>query len=130
MSEPVIRCRTYTYARRYPLVIGKIGGAALWWPLSVTQLATLCAALLVMHVSRGVWAGRSPLFNLIVGLGAPAAAAWGVRHLRLEGRSPFATALGALALLTAPRTGRTHGRPCPTAGQAMPAKGVVWIQER
>lgn len=129
MSEAPIRCRTYTYARRYPLVVGKIGGASLWWPLSVTQLGTLCATLLLMHASRGLWAGRSPIFNLLVGLGVPSAAAWAVRHMRLEGRSPFATALGGLALLGAPRSGRTHGRPGPVVGKVMRASGLVWIQE-
>lgn len=113
MSEPqthMIKCRTYTYARRYPLVVGKIGGAVLWWPLTVTQLATFCICLTAAHLSRFVWATSSPTTNIAIGVGLPAAAAWAMRHLRLEGRSPLSTLLGLLTVLAAPEAGRVHGR--------------------
>lgn len=116
-------CRSYTYARRYPLVIGKIGGAQLWWPLSVLQLVVLCASLITLFWTRSLWAHLAGPANLIIALGVPLGLTWMVRHLRLEGRSPLRTLLGAATYAFAPAHGLRHGRPqrprrCARAGGA------------
>lgn len=104
-------CHSYTYARRYPLVIGKIGGAQLWWPLSVLQMSVLCASLITLFGTRSVWAHLSGPANLVIALGVPVALTWAVRHMRLEGRSPLRTLLGAATYALAPTHGLRHGRP-------------------
>ena len=59
-------------------------------------------------------------------VGVPIAAAWAVRHVRVEGRSLARTALGYVALLSRPSTGRV-GRP-PTGHAARPAPTApVWF---
>ncbi len=55
--EP-LRCRSYTFARRYPLVIGKIGGWHPWWgPMTVTQYAVLVGS--AVACCRRARAGRT-----------------------------------------------------------------------
>lgn len=111
-----IACRSYTHARRYPWVIGSIGGWQLPTQLSLPQLAAMGGTLLALVETRGWWAHLPHLLNLLVEAALPAAAAWGARHLRIEGRSPGRALLGALAYLGFPRKGRVNGRPRRTPG--------------
>ena len=108
---PPVQCRTYTYARRYPLVIGKIGGATLWWPMSLLQMGVLVASVVLLFHTRALWAHLGTLGNLTVGVGLPAALAWMVRYMRIEGRPPLRSLVGALGYAFAPRHGLLHGRP-------------------
>jgi len=109
-------CRSYTHARRYPWVIGSIGGWQLPTQLTLTQLAAMGATLLLLAETRGWWAHLPRLLNLLVEAALPAAAAWGARHLRIEGRSPGRALLGLVTYLSFPRAGRIHGRPRRTPG--------------
>lgn len=106
-----LACRTYTRARKHPLVIGKIGGWALPTPLSPTQLFVLLGSFGLLLYTRSVWGHLGALANLLVQGGVPLALTWAVRHLRIEGRPPLRTASGFLSLATSPKGGVVHGRP-------------------
>jgi hypothetical protein len=106
-----LACRTYTRGRKHPLVIGKIGGWALPTPLSPTQLLVLLGSFGVLLYTRSIWAHLGAVANLLVQGGIPFALAWGVRHLRIEGRPPLRTLAGFLVYATAPKDGVLHGRP-------------------
>lgn len=114
MADPdpqgTVRCRCFTYPRRFQLVIGKVGGTTLWFPLSIAQMVTLCGSAVVLFYTQALWAHLSAAGNLFVGLGLPVALTYLVRYLRLEGRSPLRTLLGVATYLGAPRAGLHHGR--------------------
>lgn len=105
-----IACRSYTHARRYPWVIGSIGGWQLPTQLSLSQLAAMGLTLLMLVQTRGLWAHLPRMLNLGVEAALPVAAGWGARHLRIEGRSPGRALLGLASYLSCPRQGRIHGR--------------------
>lgn len=104
--------RSYTRARRYPLVIGKLpnGGRIPGGPYTLTQLGVMVGAFLLLVGTRGLWA-HFGLVNLVLLVGVPYGLAWGVRHARVEGRDPARAALGLLVLYSQPRTGRLAGNP-------------------
>lgn len=106
-----LACRTYTRARKHPLVIGKIGGWALPTPLSPPQLLVLLGSFGLLLYTRSVWGHLGALANLLVQGGVPLALTWAVRHLRIEGRPPLRTAAGFLSLATSPKGGVAHGTP-------------------
>lgn len=106
-----VTCYSYTHARRFPLVIGKIGGFTLPTPLSPSQSATLLGSFFLMLGSRRWWGAFLPgmadaLFLVLV----PGTLTWAVRHLRMEGRNPVKMLLGLLSLLLAPTQGTVRGR--------------------
>lgn len=104
-------CHSYTHARRYPLVIGKIGGFALPTPLSPTQIATLVGVFVALLSSRRWWGAVVPgVVGLLVLVVVPGALTWSVRHLRMEGRSPIKMLFGVGSLLAAPPGGTVRGR--------------------
>jgi hypothetical protein len=111
IAEDCILCRSYTHARRYPWVIGKIGGWHLPTQLSLAQLAAMGAGLLVVLQTRGLWAHLPRMANLLVEIAVPGACGWATRHLRLEGRTPFRALAGLGAYLATPPLGRVQGRP-------------------
>lgn len=104
-------CRSYTFARRHPAVIGKIGGWTLPGPVSPAQLGVLVGSFVVLVQTRRLWAHLPAVLNLVVIAGLPLALAWAVRHLRMEGRSPVRMAAGLACLLSAPPGGTRQGRP-------------------
>lgn len=106
MSE-TYQPRSYTSARRYPGVLANIAGVPLLWPMSPTQVGVFAAAFVVLIATRGAWTHLGQA-NAVVLVGVPAAAAWAVRHLRPEGRSPAAAARGALVAAGARRAGRVR----------------------
>ncbi len=109
-TDDSVACRSYTHARRHPLVIGKIQGYTLPSPWTPAQLGVLVASFLVLLWTRPVWAHLGGFLNLLVLLGVPIALMWCVRHLRMEGRSPARMAMGALSYVARPRGGSLHGR--------------------
>lgn len=107
-----VRCRSYTFARRYPLVIGKIGGWHPWWgPASIPQYAVGVGSLLALMQTRTLWAHFSGPVNLLVTVAVPLLLAWSVRRLRIEGRPPLRSLIGLASYWLAPRHGTVHGRP-------------------
>ena len=106
-----MECRTYTHARRHPLVIGKVGGWALPTPVTPTQLAVGVASFLALLYTRSAWAHLSGPVNLVVHACLPLCVMWMARHLRVEGRTPLRAAIGWLTYAFSPRAGLWHGRP-------------------
>lgn len=105
-------CRNYTSARRHPNVIGVIGGWALPWPVTPTQLGVLIGTFLVLLKTKALWGAVLPGFvSLTILGGLPLAATWAVRYFRIEGRSPLRAGLGAAGYLCRPRAGTLQGRP-------------------
>jgi hypothetical protein len=105
-----IDCRSYTRARRHPLVIGKIGGWTLPTPISPTQLLILLGTFLALLWTRALWAHLGGVGNLIVQGFVPLLLAWMVRYLRVEGRPPLRALTDLARYLTAPRGGVLRGR--------------------
>lgn len=106
----MLECRTYTHARRFPIVIGKIGGYALPTPLTPTQVVVLLGVTGAELVTRGWWARLPGALDLLVAMLLPVLAAWAVRHAVVEGRSPLQALVGYLTYLMAPRHGLQAGR--------------------
>ena len=107
----MLHCRTYTHARRFPLVIGKVGGYALPTPLTPAQVVVLLGTTALLLSTRGVWARLPGPTDLVVAMAVPPVLAWAVRHARVEGRSPVRAAAGWLTYLLRPRRGLRGGRP-------------------
>jgi len=106
----VLTGRCYTHARRFPLVIGKLQGFSLpGGPYTITQVGMFIGALLVLILTRGLWARFPGVINLVIMVGLPYGLAWAARHARVEGRDPFRAALGLLTYFPAARSGRLHG---------------------
>lgn len=105
----VLACRVYTHGRRHPVVIGNIQGLRIP-PVTPAQLGVLVGTLVLLVVSRPVWAHAGEVLNGIILLGVPIGLAWAVRAVRMEGRAPWRAGLGWLSLLAAPRCGVRHGR--------------------
>lgn len=110
-AEPIV-CRSYTFARRYPLVIGKIAGwAPLWGPATPTQYAVAVGSALLLLWTRGLWGRVLPgPVGLFVVVGVPFGLAWAMRAARFEHRAPARALLGLLTLVTTPPRGRVNGR--------------------
>lgn len=128
--QPIV-CRNYTSARRHPNVIGVIGGWALPWPVTPTQLGVLIGSFLLLLKTRPLWGAFLPGFvSLTILGGLPLLGAWMVRYFRVEGRSPVRAAAGGLSYLIRPRAGTLQGRPfrCPPARRL--DAGPVFVRER
>jgi hypothetical protein len=110
-ADEVIECQTYTHARRFPLVVGQIGGYYLPVPWTPAQLVVGIGTLVLLLWSRRAWAHFGAVGNVMVVLSLPLTLAWLVRHLRIEGRSTARAIAGFLRYLTRSRTGKLHGRP-------------------
>ena len=110
-TEDSVACRSYTHARRYPWVIGKIGGWNLPTQVSLAQLAAMGTGLLLVVQTRGLWAHLPRMANLLVEIVVPGMCGWATRHLRIEGRAPFRALAGLASYLAAPPLGRAQGRP-------------------
>ena len=106
-----VTCHSYTHARKYPLVIGKIGGFALPTPLSPSQIGMLLGSFFLLLATRRWWGMFTPgLFDVLVLVLVPGGLTWAVRHLRMEGRSPIKMLIGLVTLATSPRHGTVRGR--------------------
>jgi hypothetical protein len=127
-TEP-IACRSYTHARRYPWVIGKIGGCQLPTQLTLAQLVAISATLAALLATRGAWAHLPRMANLLVEVSLPAGAGWAARHPQVEGRSPLRALAGFVGYCAAPRLGTARGRPCRPARATWLAPTLVigWL---
>lgn len=110
-ADDVIECRTYTHARRFPLVIGQIGGYYLPVPWTPAQLMVAVGTFLLMLTTRRVWARLGVVGNIIVIVGLPLLLSFLVRHLKVEGRNTFRALAAFGRYLSRSRTGKLHGRP-------------------
>ncbi len=101
--------RSYTRARRYPWVIGKIQGWTIpLGPFTATQLGVLIGGMFLLVQTFSVWSALGP-FALVV-LVLPFAATWAVRHAKIEGRAPLRALAGYASLLAEPACGRIGTR--------------------
>lgn len=112
--------RSYTHALRHPVVIGHVAGWRLPWAVSATQLGAIASTAAVLLATRPVWAHLGGIGNLIVFCLVIAAAAWAVRHWRVEGRSPLRFAAAWVTVTLRPRGGVCNGRP---VRKARPVRG-------
>lgn len=107
-----IACASYTHARRHPMVLGRIGGWAPPFQLSVAQIVVLVVSFAAMTWSWSAWAPFLPdTVAMMVAAGVPVGAAWALRRVRIEGRSLPRAGLGYLALWCQPAGGVVAGRP-------------------
>lgn len=109
-DRPVYHC--HTKARRHKNVTGTLpGGQVIPYTFTDTQLV-VCAGLLVgLLAFRRVWGPLLPLpLQIIVILGLPVAAYFGLRYWAPEDRSPLRYLLGVATHLTSPTHGRANGR--------------------
>lgn len=105
-----VTCRSFTAARRFPMVFGVIGGFVLPVPLSPAQAITFLTSFITLFLTRGLWGFLLPgTITFLVLVGVPIGLTWAVRHLRLEGRSPLKTAVGICTLWLAPPQGVLRG---------------------
>ncbi|ROQ65208.1 hypothetical protein EDD95_8062 [Streptomyces sp. CEV 2-1] len=128
-SPEVLVGRSYTRARRHPLMIGKWPGARgrIWGgPYTVPQIVVLAGSLTVLLLTRAVWA-HFGLFNYVIALGLPYGLSLLVRHVRVDGRNPLSVAASSIGLLTRPSGGRLGGRPLKEARGRRPLIGVCSI---
>jgi len=109
-ADEVIECQTYTHARRFPLVVGQIGGYYLPVPWTPAQLIVGIGTLVLLLWTRRAWAYFGAIGNIVVVLGLPLTLSWLVRHLKIEGRNTGRALAGFLRYLVRSRTGRLHGR--------------------
>lgn len=127
--QPIV-CRNYTAARRHPNVVGVIGGWALPWPVTPTQLGVLIGTFLVLLKTRAIWGLVLPGFVSLFLLGAlPLFATWAVRYFRIEGRSPMRAAAGGVNYLTRPRAGMLQGRPYRNPPTCRLDAGPVFVRD-
>lgn len=104
-SIPVV---PYTPAKRYPNMVGDIGGYhGPPLPGTVTQVGAAILAVLVLYVTKGAWA-HFGMFRLILFPGLVFGAYFAARAARPEGRTPLECVLGLLAYLCA--TYRLQGK--------------------
>ncbi|HUP86842.1 MAG TPA: hypothetical protein VM143_14385 [Acidimicrobiales bacterium] len=128
-DDTTIACASYTHARRHPMVLGHIAGWTPPFQLTITQVLVALTTFMLLTWSWQVWAPLLPsTLSLIAAVGLPCTAAWVVRHLRVEGRSLARTALGYVALLSAPTGGQAGGRPVRPA-RAARTNAAVWFGE-
>lgn len=110
-GKPLIG-RSYTRARKHPLVIGRFpgGGRIPGGPYTITQIVTMVAVFILLLGLRDLWAVFG-LGNVLVLVVVPWGLAWLMRYARMDGRDPARALLGLLAYATAPPGGRLAGRP-------------------
>lgn len=110
-------CRSYTFARRYPKLIGRIksglGNDRGWTipggPYSPLQIGTFVGTFIVLVWSRAIWAHFGPA-NLVLYIGIPLLLAFAVRHLQIENRPPYRYLVGLLKYVVAQGHGSRNGR--------------------
>jgi len=106
-----IECACYTQARRHPEVIGRIGRTVLPFQLTAPSLAVGLGSFLALLFTWRFWTIIVPSpFSVIVVIAAPLVLGRLAQVTRLEGRSPFKAAGGALRFACRTRDGVVAGR--------------------
>ncbi|WUI00378.1 TcpE family conjugal transfer membrane protein [Spirillospora sp. NBC_00431] len=101
--------RSYTRARRFPWVIGKIQGWTIpLGPYTATQLGVLIGGLFLLVKTFDLWRRLGALAVVVIAL--PFVATWAVRHAHIDGRTPMRALAGFAALFAEPQCGRINGR--------------------
>ena len=110
------------------MVLGRIGGWAPPFQLSIAQIVVLVASFAGLTMTWSAWAPLLPnTLAMLVAAGVPIGAAWAVRRVRIEGRSLPRAGLGHLALWCQPTSGVAGGRPY-RPGPARRAAGArTWL---
>jgi hypothetical protein len=129
LDDDFIECRTYTHARRFPLVIGHIGGYHLPAPYTPAQLAVGGGAFGLLLLTRHLWGVLGSLGNLLVLLAVPLTLAWMVRHMKIEGRSTFRALAGFGRYLSRSPRGRLHGRPVRQSKPRVQRPVAIFVME-
>ena len=126
-----IACASYTHARRHPMVLGRIGGWAPPFQLSIAQIVVAGASFAAMTWSWSAWARFMPdTVAMVVAAGVPVGAAWALRRVRIEGRSLPRAALGYLVLWSQPAAGVAGGRPYRPGHPRRTAGARTWVSAR
>lgn len=104
--------RSYTRARRHPLVIGKLPGAGRLpgGPYTITQIVTMVVMFLLLVITRQLWA-RFGVIDILVLAALPWGTAWALRYARLDGRDPARALRSLLVYASSPAGGRLAGSP-------------------
>lgn len=98
--------RSYTQARRFPWVLGRIGDWTLpVGPYTPAQLVVGVGGAYVLIKTFAWWSFLGPV--PVVAWGA---AIWAVRGARIGGRTPGAAAVGVVEFALQPSGGRIRGR--------------------
>ena len=124
--EPLV-CRVYTHGRRHPIVIGNIQGLRIP-PVTPAQLGLGVGSLVVLALTRALWARFGGLVDGLVLAAVPLVLAWAARAVRMEGRAPWRAGLGWLQLLASPREGFRLGRR-DRAMRPVRYRGRTWVAE-
>ncbi|MFC7182019.1 hypothetical protein ACFQMG_20935, partial [Kitasatospora paranensis] len=111
-GDDVLIGRSYTRARRSPLVIGKLPGAGRLpgGPYTITQIVTMVLVFVVLIITKAVWAHFGP-GNVLIMIVVPWGVAFALRYARMDGRDPARALLGVFTYASTPRAGRLAGRP-------------------
>ncbi|GAA2773110.1 hypothetical protein [Kitasatospora cinereorecta] len=104
--------RSYTRARRSPLVIGKLPGAGRLpgGPYTISQIVTMVLAFVALITTKAVWA-HFGFGNVLIMVVVPWGLAFTLRYARMDGRDPARALLGVFTYASTPRAGRLAGRP-------------------
>lgn len=123
-----VTCASYTFARRHPMVLGRIGGWAPPFQLSIAQLVVLVVSFAALVWTWSAWAPLLPdSLATMATMGVPTGAAWALRRVRIEGRSLPRGLLGYLTQWSTPRGGAVAGRPYRPGRPRRAAGSRVWL---
>ncbi|MEU6346575.1 hypothetical protein ABZ883_37150 [Streptomyces sp. NPDC046977] len=111
-SEEDLVGRSYTRARKHPLVIGKLPGAGRLpgGPYTITQIVTMVVVFGLLAITQALWA-HFGLANILIMIALPWGLAWVLRYARIDGRDPARALRSLLIYASAPGGGRLAGRP-------------------
>lgn len=110
-------CHSYTFARKYPKLIGRIrsgiGNDRGWTipggPYSPLQIGTFVGSLVILIWARELWAHFGAL-NLAIYIALPVGLAFVVRHLQIENRPPYRFLIGFVKYVAGKNRGVRNGR--------------------